>query len=290
MPSPELPQGLSELAPRYDAILCDVWGVIHNGREHFEAPCAALARFGAGHGPVVLISNAPRPSAALHGQLDGLNVPRSAWSAFVTSGDATRPLLADRAPGPVWAIGPLDRDRPLYEGLDLEFADGPADAAFICCTGPNDEMNDAAEDYRAQLEVAAGRELLFVCANPDRWVQKGDRLILCAGGLAELYETLGGHVQIAGKPHAPIYDLALKEAERLAGRPLDRSRILCIGDGMSTDVAGAQRQGLDCLFLWEGVHAADLVQAGDAETARAVAEFMARHGTLARYAMPRLAW
>jgi HAD superfamily hydrolase (TIGR01459 family) len=290
MPSPELPQGLSELALRYDAILCDVWGVIHNGVEHFEGPCAALTRYAAERGPVVLISNSPRPSAALHGQLDGLKVPRSAWSAFVTSGDATRPLLADRAPGPVWAIGPLERDGPLYEGLDLEFATGPADAAFICCTGPQDEVNDKAEDYRAQLEVAAERDLLFVCANPDRWVQKGDRLVLCAGGLAELYEALGGPVQIAGKPHAPIYELALKEAERQAGRPLARERILCIGDGMSTDVAGAHRQGLDCLFLWEGVHAADLVAADDAATARAVAEFMARHETLARYAMPRLSW
>ena len=290
MPSPELPKGLSDLAPRYDAILCDVWGVIHNGREAFEAPCATLARYGAEHGPVVLISNAPRPSAALHSQLDGLKVPRAAWSAFVTSGDATRPLLADRAPGPVWAIGPRDRDGPLYEGLDLEFASGPEDAAFICCTGPQDEVNDTAEDYRAQLEVAAERELLFVCANPDRWVQKGDRLILCAGGLADLYESIGGHVQIAGKPHAPIYDLAVREAERLAGRPLDRSRILCIGDGMTTDVMGAHRQGLDCLFLWEGVHAADLVDGDDAATARAVAEFMTRHETTARYAMARLSW
>ena len=290
MSAPELPKGLGDLAPRYDAILCDVWGVIHNGREAYVDACAALQRFGAEHGPVVLISNSPRPSDALHGQLAGLKVPRDAWSAFVTSGDATRPLLAERAPGPVWVIGPLHRDGPLYEGLGLDLVDSPEGAAFIACTGPNDEETERAEDYRDRLQAALGRGLLFICANPDRWVQKGDRLIPCAGALADLYGTLGGPVLTAGKPFAPIYDLAMAEAERLAGRPLERSRVLCIGDGMTTDVPGAERQGLDCLFLWEGVHAADLPTEADAPKAEAIAEFMARHETSAAYAMPRLIW
>jgi HAD superfamily hydrolase (TIGR01459 family) len=290
MPEPELPEGLGDLAPRYDAILCDVWGVIHNGREAYVDACTALERYRAEQGPVVLISNSPRPSAALHGQLEGLKVPRGAWSAFVTSGDATRPLLEARAPGPVWAIGPLNRDGPLYEGLGLEFVGRPEAAAFVACTGPDDEETERAEDYRERLAAAAERDLLFICANPDRWVQKGDRLIPCAGALADLYQSLGGPVLTAGKPYGPIYDLAMQEAERAWGRPLDRSRVLCIGDGMTTDVPGAHRQGLDCLFLWEGVHAADLQSEGEGLTAAAVAEFMARHETLAAYAMPRLVW
>jgi HAD superfamily hydrolase (TIGR01459 family) len=285
MSTPVQPHGLSEIAADYDAVLCDVWGVIHNGREAFPDACAALELFRAERGPVLLISNAPRPSAALHGQLESVGVPRSAWSGFVTSGDATRGLLAARAPGPVWRLGP-PRDEPLYEGLGLAFADGVEDAAFIACTGPFHEEAETPEDYRERLELARERGLDMICANPDLMVQKGDALIYCAGALAQLYETLGGRAIMAGKPHAAIYQKALAELDRLAGAPVDRGRVLCIGDGVSTDVRGAEQQGLDCLFLWSGVHAADLEHESDAPAA----ELLARHSTLAKYAMPELAW
>jgi HAD superfamily hydrolase (TIGR01459 family) len=289
MTRPILPAGLSEIASTYDAILCDVWGVIHNGREAFPDACAALARYRAERGPVVLISNAPRPSKALYSQLDGVGAPREAWSAFVTSGDATRALLAERAPGPVWKLGP-PRDEPLYEGLGLGFAEGLEDAAFICATGPFDEENETPEDYRARLEVALERKLQFICANPDRMVQKGDRLVLCAGAIADLYREMGGEVVMAGKPHAPIYRKSLQEAEAQLGRPLDPARVLCIGDGVSTDVLGAQVQGLDCLFLWGGVHAADLLDGAAAASAERAAAFLAKHEAIAKYAMPELVW
>ena len=289
MSSPILSSGLAELAPAYDAILCDVWGVIHNGREAFPAACAALARYRAERGPVVLISNAPRPSRALYGQLDAVGAPREAWSAFVTSGDATRALLADRTPGPVWKLGP-DRDDPLYEGLGLGFAESIEDAAFICATGPFDEENETPEDYRGRLERARERNLEFICANPDRMVQKGDRLVLCAGAIADLYAELGGKVTMAGKPHAPIYQRSLEEAAVQLGRPLDHAKVLCIGDGVSTDVLGAQRQGLDCLFLWGGVHAADLLDGAAAADAERAAAFLVKHEAMAKYAMPGLVW
>ena len=289
MSSPILPSGLAEIAPRYDAILCDVWGVIHNGREAFPAACAALARYRAERGPVVLISNAPRPSRALYGQLEGVGTPRDAWSAFVTSGDATRALLAERAPGPVWKLGP-DRDDPLYEGLGLDFAAELKDAAFICATGPFDEETETPEDYRARLELALSHNLELICANPDRMVQKGDRLVLCAGAIADLYAAMGGVVTMAGKPHAPIYRKSLAEAEAQLGRPVDPARVLCIGDGVSTDVLGAQRQGLDCLFLWSGVHAADLLDGATAASAERAAAFLAKHEVVATYAMPELVW
>ncbi len=289
MPLPTLLSGLSAIAADYDVILCDVWGVIHNGRDAFPAACAALERYRAGRGPVVLISNAPRPSAALHSQLAGVGVPTSAWSAFVTSGDATRELLAERAPGPVWRLGP-SRDDPLYEGLGLSFADDPAGAAFICCTGPFHEEHETPEDYRDRLLAARERDLEMICANPDRMVQKGDRLIYCAGALAELYATLGGRSIMAGKPHAPIYRKSLAEAGRLLGRAPDPGRVLCIGDGASTDVAGAARQELDCLFLWGGIHAADLSGGAEAQSAERAAEFLAKHETVAKYAMAELVW
>ena len=289
MTPPILPSGLAELAPAYDAILCDVWGVIHNGREAFPAACAALARYRAERGPVVLISNAPRPSKALYGQLDGVGAPREAWSAFVTSGDATRALLAERTPGPVWKLGP-DRDDPLYESLGLGFADEIEDAAFICATGPFDEENDTPEDYRGRLGRALDKGLQFICANPDRMVQKGDRLVLCAGAIADLYREMGGQVVMAGKPHAPIYRRSLEEAALQLGRPLDHAKVLCIGDGVSTDVLGAQAQGLDCLFLWGGVHAADLLDGAGAASAERAATFLAKHEAIAKYAMPELVW
>ena len=239
MTAPAPINGLSAVADRYDVLLSDVWGVIHNGRESFREACAALARWRAERGPVILISNAPRPSSAVHSQLDQLGVPREAWSAFVSSGDATRILLSARAPGPAWAIGP-DKDAALYEGLDLAFS-GPDGAAFISCTGPYDDDVEGPDDYEARFKVALERRLPMICANPDIVVQKGDRLIYCGGALAQRYEEMGGEVVMAGKPHAPIYDLCLAEAQLILGRPLDRARVLCIGDGVATDARGANR-------------------------------------------------
>lgn len=245
--------GLSDIAADYDVLLCDVWGVIHNGWESFPEACAALTRFNETSGHVVLISNSPRPSSDVVAQLDQLGVPRSAWRAFVTSGDATRAELARRAPGPAWAIGP-ERDAPLYEGTGVLAVKSGEQAAFISVTGPYDDTVETPEDYRERFQPAAARGLELVCANPDRVVQRGDQLIYCAGALADLYESLGGRVVMAGKPFGPIYDLALKEAERLMGRPADRSRVLCVGDGVVTDVLGANQQALDCLFVVAGIH------------------------------------
>ena len=281
-------QGLSDLTQLYDVILSDVWGVIHNGARAHAIPCAALARWRAEVGPVVLISNSPRPSQGVIDQLDSLGVPREAWSGLVTSGDATRTLLAALAPGPAWAIGP-ERDGPLYEGLGLAFA-GPAEAAFISCTGPVDDETETAEDYRKVLTTAAVRGLTMICANPDIVVQRGDRLIPCGGALARLYGELGGPVRMAGKPHAPIYETSLAEAERRLGRPLDRRRVLCVGDGVATDIAGANAQGLDVMFIANGIHGAETKDVGGRLDAAAVDALLAKDGARATYAMADLDW
>jgi HAD superfamily hydrolase (TIGR01459 family) len=284
----DLPAGLSALADRYDVLLCDVWGVIHNGVASFPEACQALVEWRAHHGPVILISNSPRPSADVVAQLDALGVPRAAWSAFVTSGDATRTLLAQRAPGPVWTVGP-DRDAVLYEGLGLAFS-GPKDAAFISVTGFFNDEAEGPEDYRERLTTAAERGLALICANPDRVVQRGDRLIYCGGALADLYESLGGQVLMAGKPYGPIYDLALAEAQALKGGPVDRSRVLCIGDGVITDVKGAQDQGLACLFIAKGIHGeAALGPDGQLDPAK-VEGLLAAEGVGATHAMGDLVW
>jgi HAD superfamily hydrolase (TIGR01459 family) len=286
MTAPKVLQGLSEIADRYDVLLCDVWGVIHNGRENFPEACRALERFAAERGPVVLISNSPRPSRAVESQLDELGVPRSAWSAFVTSGDATRALLKERAPGPAWRIGPA-RDDVLYQGLGLEFA-GPEEAAFIACSGPEDDERETPEDYRQRLERAAARGLTMICANPDRVVQRGDQLIYCAGALADLYGALGGEVVMAGKPYRAIYDLSLADAERLLGRA--DGRVLCVGDGLPTDVKGANDQGLDCLFVAGGIHAWEVAGPDGRMDAAKVETLLAEGGHNAAFALPTLSW
>jgi HAD superfamily hydrolase (TIGR01459 family) len=288
MSAPQILAGLSQIADRYDAILCDVWGVLHNGVERFPAACEALERFQAERGPVVLISNSPRPSADVVAQLHALGVPDAAWTRFVSSGDVTRALLAERAPGPAWDIGP-DRDDTLYKGLGLTLVDGPEAAAFISCTGLVDDETETPEDYRDALQVAVRRGLQMICANPDIVVQRGERLIFCGGALAALYEELGGAAIMAGKPHAPIYQASLAAADALVPG-LDHARVLCIGDGMGTDVLGANQHDLDCLFIAEGIHAADTADHQGLLQADRLEAFLAKQRLHAAYALAALVW
>ena len=189
----------------------------------------------------------------------------------------------------VRVIGP-ERDWPLYEGLGLADAHGAKDAAFISVTGPVDDETETPEDYRERLAAGVARDLELICANPDRVVQRGDKLIYCGGSLADLYESLGGRVTMAGKPYGPIYELAIDEGERLLGRPVDRSRVLCIGDGVVTDVLGANRQALDCLFIAQGIHG-DAARGADGRLDPALAaDLLKAETTWARYAMLDLAW
>jgi HAD superfamily hydrolase (TIGR01459 family) len=281
-------EGLWRIAPRYDVLLCDIWGVIHDGLRPFPGSCAALARWRRERGPVILISNSPRPALEVSVQLDEIGVARAAWSAIVTSGDATRRLLAARSPGPAFRIGPT-RDDPLYAGLGLAFSD-IMDATFIACTGPNDDETETPEDYRDVLTLAASRGLAMICANPDLVVQRGDRLIYCGGALAALYETLGGTAILAGKPHDPIYQMALGQAARSLEAPLDRRRILAIGDGLATDIAGAAAQGLDALFIATGIHGAEALGASGTLDGGALSAMLGTAEQNPAFAMAELAW
>lgn len=288
--APHVISGLSAIAHRYEAIFCDVWGVIHNGQRNFPLACEALARVQAETGaPVILVSNAPRPSQDVKPQLRALLVPDAAWASFVTSGDATRAEIAKRAPGPVMTIGP-EKDNAIYAGLTLDFA-GPDQAAFISCTGLVDDDAETPADYRKLLAQAAARRLPMVCANPDRIIHRGEKLVYCAGALADLYLELGGGpVIMAGKPFQAIYDLALEEAARLLGRPVARDKVLAIGDGLPTDVAGAHAQGIDCLFIAGGIHGAETLDAEGQVIPQAVNTLLAEAGVGAAYVAPHLSW
>jgi len=249
--------GLSELSGRYDAILCDIWGVLHNGVASFAEASAALAAFRAQGGAVVLISNAPRPSEPVRRQVLRLGVPPEAFDAVVTSGDVTIGLIEQRAGARVLHIGP-GRDLSLFDAA-AEARERPklvslSEAEYAVCTGLRNDETETPDDYEAELQAMAARGLMMVCANPDIVIHRGDDLIYCAGALARRYEELGGAVVYAGKPHAPIYDRALMQAERARGGPIEKPRVLAIGDGMKTDIIGAARAGLDALFVTGGIH------------------------------------
>ncbi len=283
MTPPRRPAGLSDIAADYDALLCDAWGVIHDGVRLFPGVEDALTRFRARRGPVIILTNAPRPASVIPPQLDRLGLARAAYDGVVTSGDATRAAIRKFAGAPLFKIGP-EKDEKLYEGLSVEFA--PLDrAGAIICTGLFDDERETPDDYRAMLTDAAARGLPMVCANPDIVVRWGDRLIYCAGALAALYASLGGDVIYGGKPYPPIYDLALQHAAHAAGNAVGRARILAIGDGVATDIAGANRNGLASLYIAGagGVHEG----AGDEAS---VVHALGAGGVTADFWMPGLVW
>lgn len=281
----EIISSIDEIAERYEAILCDVWGVLHNGKEAYPDAPRALQRLRKAGKPVVLITNVPRPRGPIPRQLERAGVARDAWDAIVTSGDAIRAELKARAPGPMYRIGPYDYDRMLWEGLGL--AEAPLeDAAFVAISGLNRD-DETPDDYAETLQRARARNLDLLCANPDIVVQFGDRIIWCAGAVARDYSALGGKVVMAGKPYAPIYELAYRELEALAGRRIDKGRILAIGDGIPTDIAGANAQGLDSLFVASGMHGEGLHTNGAVDAAK-IADALAEEGVAASYAMSAL--
>jgi HAD superfamily hydrolase (TIGR01459 family) len=251
--------GLGSVAADYDVILCDVWGVIHNGIAAYPDASDALQRFRAGGGRVILVSNAPRPGASVGRQLDRLGVPRNAYDAVVTSGDITREQIAERSGRVVLHIGP-PRDLPIFEGLDVSFGSA-AEAEYVVCSGFDepDESQILVDDYRGRLQRLRDRDLWMLCANPDLVVERGHTLIPCAGAIAALYEEMGGEVYYAGKPHRPIYEAALARAARLAGDDgISPKRVLAVGDALRTDIAGAAGFGIESLLVARGIHAAEL--------------------------------
>ena len=254
--------GLGSLAECYDALLCDAWGVIHNGVELFAGAAEAMTRFRDGGGTIVILTNAPRPSSIIPAQLDRLGLPRDAYDVVVTSGDATRAEIERRLPVPAYRIGP-SKDDPLFDGMKINFV--PLESAkFVICTGLENDQYEAPEDYNDVLAHAARLGLPMICANPDIVVNWGGRMIWCAGALAEIYAGLGGEVVYGGKPHAPIYRLAREFIANKIGEPIDKGRILAIGDGLNTDIAGANKEGIDALYVAGvgGVHDG----AGDAKS------------------------
>lgn len=275
------------LAANYDVLLCDVWGVVHNSIVSFPEPCEALQRFRAGGGTVVMITNAPRPGADVLRFIGRLGVPPDAYDGIVSSGDVTRVYVSDHLDQSVFRIGP-PRDEPIYQGLPVKFA--PVESAdYVVCSGLFDDETETAEDYRELLGKMRARNLFMLCANPDVVVERGDRLITCAGAIADLYRSLGGEVLYAGKPYRPLYEQALATAAKARGRKTPLARVLAIGDSVRTDLAGAAALGIDCLFIIAGIHAEEFSK-GEVLDQETVTRTFAAAGTMPKAVMRRLRW
>lgn len=275
---------LDDVADRYDAVLCDVWGVLHDGETLFPGVAEVLTELRRNGTAVVLVSNVPRPGWTLPKHLAELGLPADAYDAIVTSGDVIRPELAGRAPGPVHRLG-RSGDEGLWDGLGLEF--GPiGQARFLAIAGLR--PGETPQDYVEVLRKARVRDLVLLCANPDLQVQDGDDLVWCPGAIARDYGLLGGRVIQTGKPHAPIYRRARETVDRVAGRSVPQARLLAVGDGIGTDILGANRAGIDSVFIATGIHRDSLLTDGQVDLPGAEAALSAAHAR-ATYAMTRLA-
>jgi HAD superfamily hydrolase (TIGR01459 family) len=277
----------AELASGYDVLLCDVWGVVHNGVAATAESCDALGRFRERGGAVILITNAPRPGEFVLGFLDRLKVPRTAFDGIVTSGDVTRTLVGARAGEHVFHLGP-ERDIGIFDGLDVYPA--PVERAdFVVCSGLFDDTKETPQDYIDLIETMRGRHLTMICANPDLVVERGAHLVYCAGAIADLYAAAGGDVVFAGKPYRPIYEQALAAAQRARRHAVEHRRVLAIGDSVRTDLKGAAAFGIDCLFVTAGIHAEEL---GGRENpnASALGDIFAAAGLYPKAVTRKLAW
>lgn len=287
LPTPAVLHGVSAFLEGYDLILCDIWGVLHDGARAHAGAGEALTRYRARGGKVVLVSNAPRPAEEVVPYLDNLGVVRSAWDAIVTSGDVTRTMIEGASEPYCW-LGP-ERDWPLFEGLSA--APVPfEEARTIVCTGLLDDTVETPDDYREYLARAKARDMDFLCANPDLVVERGSDIIYCAGAIAEAYAALGGRVAFAGKPYRPVYEAAFGIGEALRRQATPLHRILAIGDALRTDVTGAVGVGVDCLFVARGIHTHELGLADGPLDDDRLTRFLATAPVRPTAAIDKLVW
>lgn len=280
-------QSLSEVSGDYDAILCDLWGCYHDGIRPYPAAVEACRAFRRQGGRVILLTNAPRPPASIRRFLDQMGAPGDSYDAIVSSGGACQAALAEGGFGRrIEYVGP---DRDLHMLTDIGLEPWPADEAeAVLCVGLRNDRSESPEDYKDEIAVWAERRLPMLCANPDIVVDRGEERVWCAGSIARAYEAAGGEVVWYGKPHGPIYDRCFAVLEELAGRAVPRERVVAIGDGIGTDVAGGAAAGLDVVFVTGGLAAAELGPDPEHPEAGLVDAYLSRHGHAPRYAMGRL--
>jgi HAD superfamily hydrolase (TIGR01459 family) len=280
--------GLREIAGNYDSLICDIWGVIHDGRKADNGAIDALKTFRSERGPVILLTNAPRLTHDIEKQFDRIGVPRDCFDAIVTSGSAARADLERRAgTGPkiaLYHLGP-ERDRATHEGLNVTLV-GPEDSQIVLCTGLFNDESEGPDDYRELLAQLRRRNLPLICANPDVTVRRGDDIVYCAGALARAYEAIGGQVVAYGKPHPAIFEVALAELKKRGGG----QRPLVIGDGLETDIRGANRMGWDALFVSGGLFGVELGALPEEQAKLRLAALLEENDVRVRAVISELVW
>ncbi len=274
---------MKNLSVKYPVWFCDVWGVVHNGVAPYEAAGRCLSRHREAGGTVILVTNSPRTSTGVAKQLTQIGVPAEAYDAIVTSGDVTQTLMHDHARGKVFHVGP-GRDLSIFAGGGVERV-ALEEANAVLCTGLVHDDVETPDDYKEQLARFKQMGLPMICANPDKIVRNGNRLLYCAGALAERYADIGGTVLMAGKPYAPIYELALKTAARIRGAQVEKSQVLAIGDGPETDIRGAADFGFDALLIADGV----LDASAGLDAVQAHVQKLVPHARIVK-TLPYLAW
>lgn len=290
MQIPIMLPGFRAIASQFDAFILDLWGVIHDGAAAFPHSAETLRHLRALGRKTILLSNAPRRAHVLVAQMEGFGIPRDLYDAVMSSGEAVRTELIERR-DPFFAalgrrcyhLGP-ERDRSVFEDVEVEIVGSLAEAEFIVNTGPL-SFEDAVEDYDDLLVAARKRGLPMVCANPDHVVVRQGKRIVCAGAIAARYAGMGGAVGQRGKPDAAIYRLC---AETLGVSPW---RIAVVGDALETDVAGATAAGMTSIWVTGGIHAGDLDAGyGKPGEPALLAEAAARHRLAPTAALPGFIW
>lgn len=284
-------RGVADVADAYDGFILDLWGVLYDGGAAYPWALDAMRRLRAGGGRLVVLSNGPRRAAAVADRLAAAGIPPDSYDGVMSSGEEAWQSLAGKRSDPWYAglgrrclyIG-ADSDRAMLDGLDLVEAAAIEEADFILAIGPRDP-GETVEDYEALLAVGASEGVRMVCANPDLLVHRLGREEICAGALAQRYEALGGDVRWHGKPHGSIYESGIA----LFG-PIERSRILAVGDSFRTDIEGARRAGVDSLLVAAGIHAAELCDGGGRPDAARVAEAADRAGVTPTFTCGRFEW
>ncbi len=283
----EIITSIVDVGDQYDAVLCDLWGCYHNGVTPYDKAISALRGYRAGGGIVALLTNAPRPAFSTARQLQRMGGPDDTHDLIVTSGDATiEGIRTGNFGAKCHHIGP-PRDDDLFADFDIERVP-LEDADFILCSGLDDDSFETPDHYADRIRIGIALSLPMVCANPDVIVDRGTSRLYCAGAIAESYAAAGGETYLYGKPHAPIYALAIARLKTLTGRDIAKNRILVIGDGPATDILGGMTHGYDSMFVAGGLAAEDLLDADGLIRRDAFNPYLDANGIRPTYAIPML--
>jgi len=287
----EILPGLAAVASRYDAFVLDLWGCVHDGIRPYPGVPETLAAMRASGRRVLMLSNVPRRVAPVLEMLARMGIGGELYDVVLSSGESAWRALRARADAAHAALGQVGfhlgpaRDVTIFDEGAATRTEDVAAADFVLCTGPREDLAPL-EAHEELLAAFAARRLPMLCANPDLWVMRGDARLVCAGLVAQRYEQLGGKVLYHGKPHGAVYDAALD----LLGNP-PRARVLCVGDGLLTDIAGANAAGIDCALIPGGVHGeAHGLHMGEMPDPARLAALLEGHAARPTWAIPSLRW